>query len=57
MALRPASGNLAGSRWHSDRWTKTKHCQTQINQKEFEAIGYPDDYHNEDWGYERLTGT
>jgi len=28
-----------------------------LNQKNFEAIGYPDDYHNEDWGYERLTGT
>jgi len=28
-----------------------------LNQKKFEAIGYPDDYHNEDWGYERLTGT
>jgi hypothetical protein len=28
-----------------------------LNQKKFEAIGYPDDYHNEDWGCERLTGT
>jgi hypothetical protein len=28
-----------------------------LNQKQFEAIGYPDDYHNEDWGYEKLTGT
>ncbi len=28
-----------------------------LNQKQFEAIGYPDDYHNKDWGYERLTGT
>lgn len=28
-----------------------------LNQKKFEAIGYPDDYHNEDWGCEKLTGT
>jgi hypothetical protein len=28
-----------------------------LNQKNFETIGYPDDYHNEDWGCERLTGT
>ncbi len=28
-----------------------------LNQMQFEAIGYPDDYHNENWGYERLTGT
>ena len=28
-----------------------------LNQKKFEAIGYPDDYDNEDWGCERLTGT
>jgi hypothetical protein len=28
-----------------------------LNQKKFEAIGYPDDYHNEDWGYEKMTGT
>ena len=151
MGLSTSIGNLAGSRRHRDRWTKIKHCQTQINQKKgwftkrcdpifwkspgldeiwsifvfrlsnwdrgcrinmwtyrkesygrngsamvdwrrrgptlllrsiytsndwdaywqshmrrerillnrkkFEAIGYPDDYYNEDWGYERLTGT
>ena len=28
-----------------------------LDQKKFEAIGYPDDYHIEDWGFERLTGT
>jgi hypothetical protein len=28
-----------------------------LNQKNFETIGYPDDYHNEDWGCEKLTGT
>ena len=43
--------------WHAYWQAHMRRERILLNQKNFEAIGYPDDYHNEDWGYEKLTGT
>ena len=43
--------------WHAYWQAHMIRERVLLNQKNFEAIGYPDDYHNEDWGCEKLTGT
>ena len=43
--------------WETYWQSHMKRERTLINQRMFEDIGYPDDYYDSDWLYDKLTGT